>query len=144
MNTSPIAVLEIIRSFNAPRQLVFDAFTSYEALQHWFGPAECRPVGGTVDFRVGGEYSIDMQTPGGLMTVAGRYTEISPPEKIAFTWKWLNDEDWADVPSQIVIEFRDKDGGTEMRFTQTGFPNTESRNSHEHGWCGSFDKLAAR
>ena len=144
MNTTPMAALQIIRSFNAPRQLVFDAFATYEAMQPWFGPAECQPVSGTVDFRVGGEYRIDMQTPGGIMTAAGRYTEIVSPEKIAFTWKWLNDEDWADIHSLVVIELHEKDASTEMRFTQTGFPSDESRNNHEHGWCGSFDKLAAR
>lgn len=113
-------------------------------MQTWFGPAECCPVNGTVDFRVGGEYRIDMQTPGGVMTVAGHYTEIASPERIAFTWKWLNDEDWADMHSHVVIEFRDKDGSTEMRFTQTGFPSEDSRSKHEHGWCGCFDKLATR
>ena len=144
MNASPIAALEIVRSFNAPRQLVFDAFASYESMAAWFGPEKCRVVGGTVDFSVGGEYRIAMQTPGGLMTVAGRYTEISAPERIAFTWRWLDDEDWADVRSLVVIELRDRDGHTEMRFTQTGFPSDESRNNHDHGWRGSFDKLAAR
>lgn len=144
MSASPIAVLEIIRFFAAPRELVFEAFSTYEAMQSWFGPAECHPVAGAVDFQVGGEYRIDMQTPNGVNTVTGRYTEIASPEKLAFTWKWLDDEDWTEIPSLVVIEFRDKDGGTEMRFTQTGFPSAESRGNHEHGWCGSFDKLAAR
>lgn len=119
------------------------AFATYEAMQTWFGPAECRPVSGTVDFRGGGRYRIDMQTPNGITTVAGRYTGIVLPEKIAFTWRWLDDENWADIHSQVAIKLRDKDGGTEMRFTQTGFPSTESRDNHEHGWCGSFDKLTA-
>jgi uncharacterized protein YndB with AHSA1/START domain len=141
MTNTPIAILKIVRDFEAPRQAVFEAFASYEAMHSWFGPAECQTVKGEVDFRVGGEYRIDMQTPGGIMTVAGRYTEISAPEKIAFTWKWLEDEDWTDMDSQVVIEFKDKGDSTEMHFIQTGFPSDESRGNHEHGWCGSFDKL---
>lgn len=143
-STATTAVLEIVRTFNAPRQAVFDAFTSFDMIKTWFGPEKCQVQSGTMDFRVGGEYSFNMLTPGGLMTVAGRYTEIIPPEKIAFTWRWLEDEDWNPVHSQITIEFRELGATTEMRFVQIGFPNEESRNNHEHGWCGSFDKLGAR
>ena len=140
----PTAVLEIVRTFNAPRQVVFDAFSSFDAITSWFGPAECQVQSGTMAFKVGGEYRFHMQTPGGLMTAAGHYTDISPPARIAFTWRWLEDEEWAPILSQITIEFREQGAATEMRFVQIGFPSEESRNNHEHGWCGSFDKLAAQ
>lgn len=143
-STPTTAVLEIIRTFNAPRQVVFDAFTTFDVIKTWFGPEKCQVQSGTMDFKVGGEYRFNMLTPGGLMTVAGHYTDITPPEKIAFTWRWLEDEDWTPLHSQITIEFREQGATTEMRFVQIGFPNEESRNNHEHGWCGSFDKLGAR
>lgn len=140
----PVGILEIVRTFNAPRDIVFDAFRSFDAIKSWFGPAECQVQTGSMEFSVGGEYRFNMLTPGGLMTVAGRYTEITPPVKIAFTWRWLEDEDWDPVDSLVVIEFRALGDKTEMRFVQTGFPSEESRGNHEHGWCGSFDKLATR
>ena len=140
----PVAILEIVRTFNAPRERVFDAFRTLEAIMSWFGPATCRVVGGSMDFRAGGEYRFHFETERGDMTVAGRYTEITPPERIAFTWRWLEDEDWAGIDSLVSFDFREVDGQTEMRFRHTGFPTDESRSSHEHGWCGSFDKLAAR
>lgn len=144
MSTSPtIAALEIIRTFHAPRQVVFDAFTTFDALSSWMGPAECKVSGGILDFKVGGEYRFEMQTPGGLSVVGGRYVEITPPEKIAFTWRWLDDEDWAPVDSVVSFEFKDLGDKTELRLLHTGFPSLESRGNHEHGWCGSLDKLAA-
>ncbi len=142
-STPTTAVLEIVRTFNAPRQVVFDAFTTFESIKSWWGPEECKVQSGTMDFKVGGEYRVHMLTPGGLMTVAGHYTEITPSEKIAFTWRWLEDEDWTPLHSQITIEFREQGATTEMRFVQIGFPSEESRSNHEHGWCGSFDKLGA-
>lgn len=137
-----IAALEIVRSFNAPRQTVFDAFTSFEMMKSWFGPGTCEVQGGSVDFTEGGAYRFDLKTQMGEMTVSGRYTSITPPEKIAFTWKWEDDEDWEQLESLVVIEFRDHGASTEVRLVQTGFPSEESRGNHEHGWCGSFDKLA--
>ena len=144
MNTRPpIAALEIVRTFKASRQTVFDAFTSFEIMKSWFGPATCQVFGGSVDFRVGGEYRFDMNTEMGEMSVAGRYVEITPPEKITFTWRWLDDEDWVPVDSLIVLTFKELGGTTELRFVQTGFSTLESRANHEHGWSGSLDKLAA-
>lgn len=144
MSSSPAtAVLEIVRTFNAPRHLVFDAFTTFEVMKTWFGPDSCQVRGGSMDFRVGGEYRFDMQTEMGAMSVSGRYVEITPPEKIAFTWRWLDDADWDPVHSLVVFEFKDLGGQTELRFMHTGFPSLESRGNHEHGWSGSLDKLAA-
>lgn len=145
MSTSPpIAALEIVRTFNASRQIVFDAFTSFEVMKSWFGPEACKVREGSMDFRVGGEYRFDMDTEMGEMTVAGRYVEITPPEKITFTWRWLDDDDWTPVDSVVAFTFKDLGGKTELRMVQTGFPTLESRGNHEHGWCGSFDKLATR
>ena len=145
MSISPFtAVLEIVRIFNAPRQIVFEAFTSFEVMKTWMGPEACKVQDGSIDFTVGGEYHFDMQTPMGDTTVSGRYIEISPPEKIAFTWRWLDDEDWAPVDSLVVFEFKDLGDQTELRLVHTGFPSLESRGNHEQGWCGSLDKLAAR
>jgi uncharacterized protein YndB with AHSA1/START domain len=145
MNVSPpIAALEIVRTFNASRQVVFDAFTTFDMMKTWFGPATCQLVGGSMDFRVGGEYRFEMDTEMGEKIVAGRYVEITPPEKIAFTWRWLDDEDWTPVDSLVVFEFKDLGGKTELRLAHTGFPTLESRGNHERGWSSCLDKLATR
>lgn len=144
MNSSPItAILEIVRTFKAPRQTVFDAFSSFEVMKSWMGPEACKVQGGSLDFRIGGEYHFDMKTPMGETTVAGHYTEITPPEKIAFTWRWLDDSDWAPVDSLVVFEFKDLGDLTELRLRHTGFPSLESRDNHQQGWSGSLDKLEA-
>ncbi|MCB1278453.1 SRPBCC domain-containing protein [Prosthecobacter sp.] len=145
MSSNPTtAVLEIVRTFNAPRQLVFDAFKTFEVMKTWMGPDTCKVQSGSLDFKVGGEYRFNMQTEMGEMSVSGHYVEITPPEKIAFTWRWLDDEDWEPVQSLVVFEFKDLGDKTELRLVHTGFPTLESRDNHERGWSGSLEKLSAR
>lgn len=135
--------LRISRRFKATPERVFAAFTSLEAMAAWFGPPGCTFLGDSVDFRVGGAYRIRLNTPDGEFIVAGIYREITPSTKLAFTWQWQDDEDWAGTISEITCEFTQHGSETELTLTQTGFPMPESRNRHEHGWTGCFDKLAA-
>ncbi|MEM7145936.1 MAG: SRPBCC domain-containing protein [Verrucomicrobiota bacterium] len=136
--------LEITRRFNAPRQAVFDAWSTYDAIAQWMGPGHCNVFAGEVDFRVGGTYRFEMTTDTiGNVAVGGTYREISPPEKLAFSWKWEQHEEISNAEMEIVLEFIDLGNDeTEMRLTQTGFPEREVAENHGEGWNGSFDKLA--
>ncbi|MDA0814014.1 MAG: SRPBCC domain-containing protein [Verrucomicrobia bacterium] len=139
--TQALQTLEITRQFKAPRERVFDAFSSFDAMKEWFGPGTCNCTGGAVEFAVGGHYHLKMEKPGGEMTVLGTYVEIQPPSRIVFTWKWDDDEDWNNVESTVELDFIASGTGTELRLLQTGFPNEESRGRHTQGWTGGFDKL---
>ena len=136
-------ILRMTRRFRAARDRVFAAFTTFEAMSVWFGPATCKVTGGTLDFHEGGRYRIEVKTPNGEAIVGGVYREITAPEKLVFTWKWEDDEDWANTESVVTLEFRSDGDETELRLTQEGFPVPESRGNHEHGWSGCFDKLEA-
>ena len=107
MNTPGVRVeargereIVIIRTFDAPRRLVFDALTRPELLQRWLGVfsgwsmAECE-----VDLRVGGRYRYVWQGPDGArMGMSGTYREIRSPERIVTTEKF--DEPW--YPGEAV------------------------------------------
>jgi uncharacterized protein YndB with AHSA1/START domain len=136
--------LRITRRFKASRERVFAAFTTLEAMAEWFGPPGRSCLGDSVDFRVGGSYRLRVRTPDGEeMIVCGIYREITPPSKLAFTWRWEDDEDWAKVESEITIEFHAHGSETEISLTQIGFPAVENRDRHSHGWNACFDKLEA-
>jgi uncharacterized protein YndB with AHSA1/START domain len=136
-------VLDITRRFNAPREQVFNAWSSMDAMKHWFGPENCTVLGGSVDFQVGGRYRLEVQTENlGAIAVGGAYREISPHDKIAFSWKWKGHEELCPVEMEIVIEFTAIDQNeTELRLIQTGFPEREVAEHHGQGWNGTFDKL---
>jgi uncharacterized protein YndB with AHSA1/START domain len=82
------------RLFDAPRALVFDAFTRPELHQRWLlGPPGWTMPICTVDLRVGGAYRFVWRGPDGAnMAMGGVYREIAAPERIVNTQ--LFDEDW--------------------------------------------------
>jgi uncharacterized glyoxalase superfamily protein PhnB/uncharacterized protein YndB with AHSA1/START domain len=78
--------LHIKRIVNAPRQLVFDAFTKAEHLMHWWGPEGCTITVLSLDLNPGGKFHYKMSMPNGqAMYGIFKYREIKAPEKIVFT-----------------------------------------------------------
>jgi uncharacterized protein YndB with AHSA1/START domain len=83
--------LRIERTFRAPAQAVFEAWTSEEVMRRWWhAEHDWETTEAEVDLRVGGAVRVVMRNPhedveyGG----GGRYTEIDPPTRLAFTWMW--------------------------------------------------------
>jgi uncharacterized protein YndB with AHSA1/START domain len=134
-------VLHMERTFDAPAHAVFDAWTSEEVMRRWWhAEHDWETTEATVDLRVGGEVRVVMRDPakdaeyGG----GGRYTEIDPPRRLAFTWFWDDDNERRTL---IEIDFEENDGVTTVRFTHSGLWNEEHVRSHEGGWSRCFDNL---
>ena len=135
--------LRMERTFAAPAERVFDAFTSEEVMRRWWhaSPDWETPVA-SVDLRIGGRIRVVMRDPesdkryGG----GGEYVEIDPPRRLAFTWTW--EDDRAQTQQLIEIEFEEREGVTTMRFTHRDLWDEESVRSHENGWGIAFDNLA--
>src|SRR5262249_58316406 len=73
----------ISRTFDAPRELVWKAFTEAERMQHWWGPKGFQVIASKMDLRPGGTYHYGMRAPDGS-TMWGKfiYREILRPERI--------------------------------------------------------------
>jgi len=132
--------LRIERTFQAPAEAVFDAWTSEEVMRRWFhGQHHWETPDAQVDLRVGGAVRVVMRDPdkGAEYGGGGHYTEIDPPTRLAFTWTWDDD------PKQTLIEidFEEVEGATTVRFTHSGLRDQESVLSHEGGWTACFDNL---
>jgi uncharacterized protein YndB with AHSA1/START domain len=134
--------LQIKRTFRAPREIVFRAWTDRAELARWFAPsAEYSTVVPELDFRVGGRYRIEMHhKDGNIHRVSGTYQKIVPPERVVFTWGW--DRDSSPEDSVVTIEFQDLGDSTEVTLTHERLPNLEERDKHAHGWNGCMDQLA--
>ena len=135
-------VLEVRRRFAAPRDRVFAAWTSAEALRRWHAPENAAVQDAGVDFRVGGRYHVRMLgNDGNQHLVAGQYREIDPPKRIVLTWRW---ETQTDGPESLVtVEFLEVGAETEIVLTHEGLVTEQERAGHRHGWIGCFEKLAA-
>jgi uncharacterized protein YndB with AHSA1/START domain len=132
--------LRMKRTYEAPVQRVFDAWTSEEVLRRWFHASrDWETSGAEVDLRVGGAIRVVMRDPaedaeyGG----GGHYTEVDPPNRLAFTWIW----DREPHETLIEIDFEEDDGVTTVRFTHNGLLDEEALRSHEGGWSRCFDNL---
>ena len=72
----------ISRKFNAPRRLVYDAWTNPALLARWWGPRICKTPVCDMDVRPGGLYRITMRMPDGVdYPMVGEFLTVKPPEK---------------------------------------------------------------
>jgi uncharacterized protein YndB with AHSA1/START domain len=133
--------LRIERTYQAPAQRVFDAWTSPEVMRRWWHAShDWETTDAEVDLRVGGVIRVVMRNPqkdeefGG----GGRYTEIDPPRRLAFTWIWDDNA----TRTLIEIDFEETpDGATVVRFTHSDLWDEEAVRDHEDGWKRCFDNL---
>ena len=134
--------LEITRTFNAPREKVFAAWTDAEQMGKWFCPPEAETFKTEADVKVGGSYVIGMKNreTGEEHVTRGTYKEIRPPERLVFTWLW--DGQNPDTHRTLVtIDFQDLDGKTELVLKHEGFPDQNMCDQHRQGWEGCFAGL---
>lgn len=140
--TEVIAPVELIinRTFEAPIEAVFRAWTNKAELDRWFAPADDYTVASSVDFRVGGAYRFDMRRPdGALFTATGKYVEINAPYRIVFTWTGA-----CEIEPQetlVTVEFFSVGRSTQVTLTHRQLSTEDSRQRHEHGWIGCLSRL---
>lgn len=137
-------VLVIERVFDAPRELVWDAFTKTEHLLHWMGPRDHPAISYDADPRPGGKWRGCLRSPDGknVLWQGGVFHEITEPERIVYTFQW--DKRSADdytFATLVTITFEDEGDQTRMRFQQAYFNTKANRDGHNFGWSSGFDRL---
>ena len=139
--------LNLQRTFDAPRALVWKAWSQPESMVLWLGPVEWPAVSVTCDFRVGGEWRACLRSPetGQDLWQGGVYREIVEPERIVFTFKWdESHEDGPPVDTLVTVRLSETaDGRTRMDFTHEGLKSEQSLTGHKHGWTSTADRLEA-
>jgi uncharacterized protein YndB with AHSA1/START domain len=141
---TPVAVPAIVlrRTYAAPRQRVFDAWTKPELAMKFLGPNDVTVPKVHMDVRTGGSYSIVMILPDGARwKVGGTYREVRPPERLSMTWRWEEDDPADEHDTLLTLEFNECDGGTELVLTHEQFANADSRDRHEEGWSAIVNQL---
>jgi uncharacterized protein YndB with AHSA1/START domain len=104
------------RVFDAPRRMVFDAYTRPELLRRWFGARGWNLVVCEVDLRVGGSWRFVSRGPDGAhMGQSGVYREILPPDRLAYT-EVFDDQSYPGE-SLITHDLVERDGRTTLTST---------------------------
>jgi len=134
--------LRIERSFDAPLQAVFDAWTSDEVLRRWLhAQPEWETPTAEVDLRVGGVLRVVMRDPatGSEWGARGEYTVVEPPHRLVFSWVW----DHAPSNHQMIeLDFFEQDGRTTVVMINSRIATDERRRDQEGGWHRCYDNLA--
>ena len=137
--------IAMTRAFDAPRSLVFDAWTRPELLKRWLGVrggwtfAVCE-----VDLRVGGAYRFVWRGPkGNEMGMGGVYREIVRPERLVATEKF--DDPWYEGEALDTTVFVEKDGkttaSTTVRYASQEVRDAVLRTPMATGVAESYNKL---
>jgi len=134
--------LILTRDFDAPRDVVFSAWTEPERAARWWGPKGFTMLSCAMDVRTGGAYRMQMQSPDGtLYTKRGIYRAILPPEWLVFTWAWEDDQGVPGHETLVTIHFEADGSRTRLTLHQTVFKTMLERDSHRAGWTSSLDRL---
>jgi uncharacterized protein YndB with AHSA1/START domain len=136
--------LVITRAFDAPRALVFKAWTEPARLVRWWGPQGFKTPSCKMDVRPGGAWRICMRSPEGTdHWVQGVFREVVEPERLAFTWAWEDAEGKPGHQTVVRVHFTEQAGKTRLVVHQGAFESASARAAHESGWSGSLDRLDA-
>jgi uncharacterized protein YndB with AHSA1/START domain len=136
--------IRMIRTFDAPRDLVFDAHTSCEHMSNWWGPRKYEFASCEIDFRPGGTWRIVHKGPEGEddQGFHGEYREIVRPERIVWTFEWEG------MPGHVSVEtltLQERDGKTTITANSV-YDSVEDRDGMlnsgmEAGAAEAFERL---
>jgi uncharacterized protein YndB with AHSA1/START domain len=152
--------LVITRVFDAPRELVFKAWTEPDRLARWWGPKGFTMLSCTLDLRTGGVFHYGMRSPDGRdMWGKWVFREVVAPERLVFVFSFSDEKgsvtrhpfapDW---PLEVLstLTLTDHDGGTTLTMRGAPLNATDSERkayeagheSMQKGWTGTLDQLA--
>lgn len=135
-------VVRVQRVMPAAPEVVFDQWLDPESLAEWMCPRPVRCVAITVEARVGGRVSFDVDDSGSSVLITGQFLAIDRPQLLRFTWSNSN---WADptVVSVVNVAFTPTgDDQTLMSIEHSLIPPEEFQNFH-NGWILTVEQLAA-
>lgn len=141
-------VMEMTRVFDAPRKIVFAAWTDPKQVAQWWGPTGFTAPVCELDVRPGGAILIHMRAPDGtIYPMSGVYKEIVPPERIVFTAIALDKDGKAMFENLNTVIFSERDGKTTVALRVEVLTSSAAAEQPlagmEMGWKMTLDRLGA-
>ncbi len=134
--------LTITRVFDAPRELVFRAWTDPAQAAHWWGPQGFTTISCEMDVRPGGAYRACMRSPEGTRHCRrGVYREVVAPERLVFTFAW-EDANGPGHEMVVTVTFAAIDSQTRLTLHQAVFETVAARDDHQRGWSSCLERFA--
>jgi uncharacterized protein YndB with AHSA1/START domain len=145
--TPPQGVV-IHRVLDAPRELVFSAWTDPAHVAKWWGPGGFTSTVIAWDMRPGGSVRVDMHAPDGVThPMDGTIREVLPPERFVFVAGALDGDGKSIFSVLTTVTFADHGGKTKLTLSARVIRKTPGADQHlngmKAGWTQSLERLAA-
>lgn len=135
--------LVIARLVDAPRDMVYAAWTDPKQAMQWWGPEGLTVVALEMDVRPGGKWRKCMRGADGKdYWRKGVYREVVAPERLVFTYV---SDDPIDAPGRetlVTVSFEERGAKTMMTLRHSGFESKPARDSHARGWGSCIERFA--
>ena len=136
--------LVITRVFNAPRALVYRAWTEPGHIRQWSAPHGFTIIHAAGDLRPGGAWRSCMRSPEGEeLWLGGTYREVVENELLVFTHAWDGTDGKPGRETLVTVRLQDHGDKTRMTFSHARFESAAQRDGHQGGWTQCFDRLDA-
>ena len=134
--------LTLTRVFNAPRSVVFKAWTDPKQLMQWWGPKHHPADHIEMDVRKDGSWRNRLRSAedGSELWHHGTFREVVAPSLLAFTFVW-EEEGERGIENLVTVTFEDLGGKTRLTLHQVPFQSVEERDGHGEGWGSTLDRL---
>ena len=132
MNLDPETDLTFTRTIDAPRDLVWECWTTPEHIKRFFVPRPHKVEACEIDLRVGGRFNTTMNVDGHVMASEGVYLEVIDGKRLVFTDAYS--EGWKPAPDPFmtaIVEFADDGNGGTIYTATARHRSPEARKSHE-------------
>jgi uncharacterized protein YndB with AHSA1/START domain len=138
--------VKFIRIFDAPRELVFTAWTDPAHLRIWWGPHGFTNLVFDADARLGGEWRVVMRSPAGAeFSGGGKYLEVAPPERLVFTNNVVAPDGSILVEGVTTVVLEDEGAKTKMTLVTRAVGRVDAAAQilarMEAGWAQSLERL---
>lgn len=142
-DTPDDTTLHIERVIDAPREAVFAAWTTADAMEEWYRDGDdfvARVL--ELDVRVGGGYRVEWGPEGqSPHREYGVYEVVDPPTRLVMTETLQTSDGGGWANTRVTVELEEQDGKTLLKLTHENFPSRDHRDGATGGWPGFLDRI---
>jgi len=138
-----LSAVTLKERYPLPIDKMYELLTEPHFLEKWFSPAlEVDVKVQEYTLEIGGDYKLAYLMPDGDMhVVTGKFCSITPPNTVAFTWKWIGDHTYVDIETLVTMTLSEQGTETELTVLHEQLPAGEMLENHKGGWQGTLQRL---
>jgi uncharacterized protein YndB with AHSA1/START domain len=133
----------VARLVDAPRDLVFKAWTEPDRMARWWAPPGFTVAHCAMDVRPDGAFRFCLRSPEGVEHWRqGIYREVNEPERLVYSFAWADAEGRSQYETLVTVIFAERGEKTELILHQSIFKSVAARDEHQRDWTDTLERFA--